>query len=63
MQENKGDLSQLDILDGLHETAVEQSIITPYSSMIVLVDARQQRLLVRESAVLRGRTCRVVEQV
>jgi putative PEP-CTERM system integral membrane protein len=45
MQENKGDLSQLDILDRLHETAVEQSIITPYSSMIVLVDARQQRLL------------------
>ena len=45
MQENKGDLSQLDILDGLHETAVEQSIITPYSSMIVLVDARQKRLL------------------
>jgi putative PEP-CTERM system integral membrane protein len=45
MQENKGDLSQLDILDGLHETAVEQSIITPYSSMIVLVDARQQQLL------------------
>ena len=45
MQENKGDLSQLDILDGLHETAVEQSIITPYSSMIVLVDDRQQQLL------------------
>lgn len=45
MQENKGDLSQLDILDGLHETAVEQSIITPYSSMIVLVDARQKQLL------------------
>jgi putative PEP-CTERM system integral membrane protein len=45
LQENKGDLSQLDILDGLHETAVEQSIITPYSSMIVLVDARQKRLL------------------
>lgn len=45
MQENKGDLSRLDILDRLHETAVEQSIITPYSSMIVLVDARQQKLL------------------
>jgi putative PEP-CTERM system integral membrane protein len=45
MQENQGDLSQLDILDQLHETAVEQSIITPYSSMIVLVDARQKQLL------------------
>ena len=49
MQEHQGDLSQLAILDGLHETAVAQSIVTPYSSMIVLVDARQQSLLDRLS--------------
>jgi putative PEP-CTERM system integral membrane protein len=45
MAENKGDLSNLATLDSLHEMAVQHSIITPYSSMIVLINTRQQELL------------------
>lgn len=36
---------RLEVLDGLHKIAVQNSIVTPYSSMIVLVTTEQQRLL------------------
>ncbi len=45
MAANQGDLSQLATLDMLHEMAVQHSIVTPYSSMIVLINTRQQQLL------------------
>lgn len=45
MQKEQGSLNDLAVLDGLHAIAVEQGIVTPYSSMIVLVEERQQRML------------------
>jgi putative PEP-CTERM system integral membrane protein len=45
MVKNKGALNQLPILDQLHQLAINNSIVTPYSSMLVLVDDRQQNLL------------------
>lgn len=45
MYQRKGDLSDLEVLDSLHAIAQDQGIVTPYSSMIVLVEERQQRLL------------------
>jgi len=33
------------VLDQLHQIATEQAIVTPYSSMIVLVNARQEQRL------------------
>jgi len=35
----------LDTLDHLHDIAIENSIVTPYSSMIVLVNEQQERRL------------------
>ena len=43
--EERANIGELTTLDALHEIAVEQGIVTPYSSMIVLVTERQQRLL------------------
>lgn len=45
MVRQQGDLSDLSVLDSLHAIAQDQGIVTPYSSMIVLVEERQQRLL------------------
>jgi len=45
MAKNRGSLDQLPVLDELHALAVEQGIVTPYSSMIVLVNDAQQNLL------------------
>lgn len=45
MMRNRGNLAALDILDELHAMAIEHSIVTPYSSMIVLINERQQQLL------------------
>lgn len=45
MQKQHGALSDLAVLDGLHAIATERGIVTPYSSMIVLVEERQQRML------------------
>ncbi len=42
---HRGTLGQLDTLDRLHAIAIEHSIVTPYSSMIVLVNERQEQLL------------------
>lgn len=50
MAQNQGDLSQLATLDALHDLAVQHSIVTPYSSMIVLINDRQQQLLNELSA-------------
>ncbi len=47
MAQNRGKLDQLPILDQLNQLAVEQGIVTPYSSMLVLVNQRQQTLLDR----------------
>jgi len=40
-------MGRLETLDYLHAIAVEHSVVTPYSSMIVLVTERQERLLDR----------------
>ncbi len=45
MQRNRGTIDQLETLDYLHSLALNYEIVTPYSSMIVLVEASQQRLL------------------
>jgi putative PEP-CTERM system integral membrane protein len=45
MQRNRGALGDLEILDALHALAKEHSVVTPYSSMIVLVNSMQQRSL------------------
>jgi putative PEP-CTERM system integral membrane protein len=45
MQRNRGSIDQLETLDYLHSLAMNYEIVTPYSSMIVLVEADQQRLL------------------
>ena len=45
MQRLRGDLQDPEILDGLHAIALEHDIVTPYSSMIVLINQRQQELL------------------
>jgi putative PEP-CTERM system integral membrane protein len=45
MQRNRGSIDQLETLDYLHSLALNYEIVTPYSSMIVLVEADQQRLL------------------
>jgi putative PEP-CTERM system integral membrane protein len=49
MAKNSGKLDQLPILDQLNTMAVEQGIVTPYSSMIVLVNASQQNQLDKDS--------------
>jgi putative PEP-CTERM system integral membrane protein len=45
MRRQRGTLDQLNTLDYLHTIAIEQSVVTPYSSMIVLVNTRQENLL------------------
>jgi len=45
MAKNHDRLDRLPTLDQLHKLAVEQGIVTPYSSMLVLVNKQQQRLL------------------
>lgn len=45
----RGQLDDLAVLDSLHTIAVAQSIVTPYSSMIVLVNEQQQQMLERLS--------------
>lgn len=45
MQRARGQITELETLDAIHALAKEQGIVTPYSSMIVLVDAAQLRRL------------------
>jgi putative PEP-CTERM system integral membrane protein len=47
MGRQAANLAELETLDQLHAMAIEQGIVTPFSSMIVLVEARQERLLER----------------
>jgi putative PEP-CTERM system integral membrane protein len=47
MQRYRGDVKDLDNLDYLHGLAKEYSLVTPYSSMIVLVNVTQRQLLER----------------
>jgi putative PEP-CTERM system integral membrane protein len=50
MQRRQAELNQLETLDQLHAIAIEHSIVTPYSSMIVLVTQDQERRLDRLEA-------------
>lgn len=50
MYRQRGQIDELDTLDALHEIAVEQGIVTPYSSMIVLVTKTQEARLDRLEA-------------
>ena len=45
MAENRATITDLATLDALHALAIGHSIVTPYSSMIVLVTEAQQRRL------------------
>jgi putative PEP-CTERM system integral membrane protein len=45
MRQQRLHLDQLETLDQLHALAVSQGIVTPYSSMIVLVNVQQHQLL------------------
>lgn len=45
MRWGRGDPARLARLDQLHAAAVEHSVVSPFSSMIVLVNAEQRRLL------------------
>jgi hypothetical protein len=47
IQRNRGTIDQLETLDYLHALAQEYSIVSPYSSMLVLVNTQQQALLDR----------------
>jgi putative PEP-CTERM system integral membrane protein len=49
MQRQRGAITQLETLDALHNLAVHYEIVTPYSSMIVLVTYQQEQLLERLS--------------
>jgi putative PEP-CTERM system integral membrane protein len=62
MQRQRGDLQDLETLDRLHALAIGNSIVTPYSSMIVLVNARQEQQLKLE-AMQKDRYEREVEAV
>jgi len=61
-QRNRGTIDQVETLDALHALAMEYGIVTPFSSMIVLVDARQQQLLDQLSE-LEDRYQREVEEL
>jgi putative PEP-CTERM system integral membrane protein len=50
MAAQRGQITELATLDALHELALTYDIVTPYSSMIVLVNAEQRRLLEQLSA-------------
>jgi putative PEP-CTERM system integral membrane protein len=45
MRRQRGEMDELDTLDHLHAIAVEHSVVTPYSSMIVLVNEWQEKRL------------------
>ena len=54
------DMSQLENLDGVHAIAKRTQIVTPYSSMLVLVNDRQRELL-RQAEAAADRFDREVE--
>ena len=62
MYRNRGNLRQLTTLDQLHAIAIKQSIVTSFSSMLVLVNAQQEALL-KQLESSGDRFDREVEQV
>jgi putative PEP-CTERM system integral membrane protein len=62
MQRRKGTINQVETLDELHALAIRYGIVTPYSSMIVLVTSQQQKLL-DELSRLEDRYQREVEEL
>jgi len=62
MQRHAGSIEQIETLDGLHALAMDYQIVTPYSSMIVLVSWDQQLMLDRLSE-LGDRYQREVEEL
>jgi hypothetical protein len=62
MYRQRGQITQVETLDRLHAIAVEQGIVTPYSSMIVLVNDRQE-LLLKELEMAEDRFQREQENV
>jgi putative PEP-CTERM system integral membrane protein len=59
MRRQRVALDQVATLDHLHDLAIDYGIVTPYSSMLVLVDASQERLL----AQLEARDDRFVREI
>jgi putative PEP-CTERM system integral membrane protein len=51
MKRQRGTLKEMNTLDRMHAIAVDQSIVTPYSSMIVLVNQAQHSRLDRLEAL------------
>jgi hypothetical protein len=62
MQRQREALGEVGTLDHLHAIAIEHSIVTPYSSMLVLVSPRQEDLL-KQLTEQGDRFQREVEQV
>ncbi|MBI5651150.1 MAG: TIGR02921 family PEP-CTERM protein [Chloroflexi bacterium] len=62
MYRNRANLRQLTTLDQLHAIAIKHSIVTPFSSMLVLVNAQQLQLL-KQLEQQGDRFDREVEQV
>jgi putative PEP-CTERM system integral membrane protein len=62
MQRHAGSIEQLETLDGLHALAMDYEIVTPYSSMIVLVSWDQQ-LMLDQLSELGDRYQREVEEL
>jgi putative PEP-CTERM system integral membrane protein len=62
MYRERAKLRQLSTLDQLHALALKQSIVTPFSSMIVLVNTQQEQLLTQLEGQV-DRFDREVEQV
>jgi putative PEP-CTERM system integral membrane protein len=62
MQRNRGSIDNIETLDALHTLAMEYGIVTPYSSMIVLVDWQQQNML-NNLSNLKDRYQREVEAI
>jgi putative PEP-CTERM system integral membrane protein len=58
MQRSRGSIKDLAVLDALHAIAVEHHVVSPYSSMIVLVNAQQRRNL----ELLEGQTDRFARE-
>jgi putative PEP-CTERM system integral membrane protein len=56
----KAQLGKLEVLDGLHAIAVHYGIVSPYSSMLVLVND-QQRELLKHASTEQDRFSREVE--
>ncbi|MEO1124368.1 MAG: TIGR02921 family PEP-CTERM protein [Cyanobacteria bacterium J06639_16] len=59
-QSRQQDMTQLAALDGVHAIAKRSAVVTPYSSMLVLVNERQRELL-REAEASSDRFARSLE--